>query len=92
MARESIKKVKRQQRKNIALSTEKAMVDLNSSQYSQVTKIYRTVNKEKAAEIDEESNIKVKTECNVIHIYRKEAKRRPTKKDRRKCSDRQGEN
>lgn len=57
------------------------MVDLNSSQYSQVTKIYRTVNKEKAAEVDEESNIKVKiAQSAMLYIYLKKAKRRPTKK------------
>lgn len=72
-----------------------ATVDLDSSQYSQVTRICRAVNKEKKAKI-EESNIKIKKEVQYIARKRKRfrsARDRDRKsKGQRKRSYRQGKN
>lgn len=73
-----------------------ATVDLDSSQYSQVTRICRAVNKEKKAKIDEESNIKIKKEVQYIARKRKRLclarDRDRESKGQRKRSYRQGEN
>lgn len=73
-----------------------ATIDLDSSQYSQVTRICGTVNKEKEAKVDEGSNIKVSKEVQYIAGKRKKlrlARSRVRKsKGQRKRSDRRGEN